>query len=209
MKTRPDYVTRKMALAIARGNGILSKFDLIWLGIEIDVYLLKAEFLPGPKTISGNPKDRKAEIFRLAEGLWGVSPERWLEKENGWLASARAKSGSQETGGKDNLDDVISAELLIRLLAAAKYVIGRTEVGTPSVTDEVINALNLSLTEAVIKGRTRTARVGEKTIYSVLKDAGIMIGTGGGKYLPDPEISLPELFLMFHKDKVSPQAYRF
>jgi len=197
-----------MALAIARGNDVLSKFDLIWLGIEIDVYFLKPEFLPGPKTISGKPSERKAEIFRLAEALWGIKPEGWLEMENRWLKSGRRKSGSQVTTGKDSLDDVISAELLIRLLAAAKYVIGGSETGTPSVITEVLNSLNLSLAEAVVKGRTRIARVGEKTIYSILKDHGIMIGTGGGKYLPDPETSLPELFLMFYKDKVSPQAYR-
>lgn len=183
----------------------LTELDLFGLAATMKIDLIKYEFLPGPKTISGSPKARKKEIFRLAEAIWGIKPEGWLVIENLWLSSAREKSGSRETGGKDNLDDVISAELLIRMTATIKLV---DIVEQESVRTEAVNALNLALNEAVSKGRTRIKRVAGKTIYSILKDAGVMIGTGGGKYLPDPETSLPDLFQMLNWKRISNNAYR-
>lgn len=195
---------REMAIGIVRGE-LLTVIDLFGLAAIMEIDLIKEDFLPGPKTISGSPKDRKDEIFRLTSVLWGVSPERWLEIEQGWLESARAKSGSKATGGKDNINDVISAELLIRLIATIKLV---DTVEDEDVREEATNALNLVLNEAISKGRTRITRVGENSVYSILKNAGIMIGTGGGKYLPDPETSLPHLFRMLCKESILAGAYR-
>lgn len=194
-----------MAISLAKGTQVLTEYDLIWLGIEIETYNLKPEFLPGPKTISGKSGERKTEIFRLAKDLWSIEPEGWLTMENNWLKSARAKSGSLLTTGKDDLDDVISAELLIRILATTKYLFSPERNNL--VKNAAVNAINLAINEAVIKGRTRISRVGEKSVYSILKDHGIMIGSGGGKYLPDPETSLPELFLMFTRKQINPSAY--
>lgn len=194
-----------MAISLAKGTQVLTEYDLIWLGIEIETYNLKPEFLPGPKTISGKPGERKTEIFRLAKDLWGIEPEVWLTMENNWLKSARAKSGSLLTTGKDDLDEVISAELLIRILATTKYLFSPERNNL--VKNAAVNAINLAINEAVIKGRTRISRVGEKSVYSILKDHGIMIGSGGGKYLPDPETSLPELFLMFTRKQINLSAY--
>ena len=202
--TSLDQQLTEMALGIVRGES-LDNIDLFGLAAIIDIDQIKPEFLPGPKTISGSPKSRKDEIFRLTSALWGVSPERWLEMENTWLKSARAKSGNQETKGKDQLDDVISTELLIRLIVTIKLV---DTVGDEEVIEEAANALNLALQEAVMKGRSRIERFGDQTIYACLKNAGIMIGTGGGKYLPDPETSLPFLFQMLQRDRISAMVYR-
>ena len=198
-----DKQLTEMSLGVVRG-GSLDQIDLFGLAAIMEIDKINESFLPGPKTISGSPKDRKREIFRLTSALWGISPERWLEKEHGWLASARAKSESKATGGKDKLDDVISAELLIRLMATIKLV---DIVEDKEVRKEATNALNLALHEAVSRGRTRIARVGNQSVYSILKNGGVMIGTGGGKYLPDPETSLPYLFRMLQWDRISILAY--
>lgn len=205
--TDNDLISKRVALNIARGNRSLSEFDLIFLGIQAEVFLFKPEFLPGPKTVSGTPKERKAEIFRLAEAIWGIKPDGWLLLENLWLQNARSKSGSTETGGKDELDDVVSAEILIRLIGAAKLMLTVHNTGE-LLHREAVNAVNITIQEAVVKGRTRISRYGDKTVYSMLKDVGIMIGAGGGKYLPDPETSLPALFLLLHREKISSNVYK-
>lgn len=199
----------EMALWVVRGRS-LDVIQLYGLAGVIEINQFKTGFLPGPKTISGSPSSRKAEIFRLTSVLWGVSPERWLEMEQGWLESARAKSGSKAEKGKDKLDDVISAEILIRLMATIHFIDSLDKenyVGTKQVRRVVMNSLNMTLTEAILKGQTRIERYGDKSIYAHLKNAGIMIGTGGGKYLPDPETSLPYLFQMLQRARISDEAY--
>lgn len=188
----------------------LNTIDIYGLAGFIKIDQFKPEYLPGPKTISGSPKSRKDEIFRLAEAYWGVKPQEWLNMENGWLKSSRARSGSQETKGKDQFDDVISAELLIRFIATIAFVDGLDKhnfFGTVLVRRSAISSLNMAISEAILKGQTRIEHFGDKTIYACLKNAGIMIGIGGGKYLPDPETSLPYLFQMLQRDRISPQVY--
>lgn len=203
MKSYQDKL-EELALDFIEGKPLI-EIDLFGLAAIMKIDLIKDEFIPGPKTISGQPSERKAEIFRLAEAIWGVSPDRWLEIEQDWLNSARVKSGSEITTGKDSLNDVISAELLIRLVATIELV---DTAEQEEVRTEAVNALNLALNEAVIKGRTRIMRVGEKSVYSILKNAGIMVGTGGGKYLPDPETSLPYLFRMLSQESILAGVYR-
>lgn len=198
---------KETALRVVRG-GEISLFDLLGLGSIIKVETIKSGLVPGSRTISGKSIDRKGEIFRIAEGLWGVSPGRWLEMENEWLKSSRAKSGSTETGGKDSLDDVVSAELLVRILATIKIVTDYNKIeGGEAVSWEAVSALNLALTDAVSKGRTRMSRFGSQSHYTILKNSGVMVGAPGGKYLPDPEVSLVYLFQMFGENKILSSAY--
>lgn len=169
MNHRPDEL-----IAIAKevlGGEPLTVITIFYLAGVININQFKSEFLPGSKTISGSLKDRKAEIFRLAEIYWGLKPQDWRKMENVWLKSARAKSGSQETKGKSRLNDVISAELLIRLVATIAFVDGldryrhaRTEL----LRKSAISSLNMAISEAVLKGQTRIERVGDKTIYAHL-----------------------------------------
>lgn len=187
-------------------NLSLTLKSLVYIGNQIDIANLKDIYRPGQETISGTARERKNEIFKLAEKLWGISPDEWLKMEKDWLQSGRASSGSELVDGKDNLDDVVSAELLIRILAASIAISNKE---TPLVVkEEVLYATNLVLSEAVAKGRTRLTKVEGKSVYSVLKQAGVMIGVGGGKYLPNPEESLPELFKFLNRNKINPEAYR-
>ena len=47
-----------------------------------------------------------------------------------------------------------------------------------------------------------------RSVYSLLKEGGVSIGTGGGKYLPNPEQAMPFLLLLLHKEAISPEAYQ-
>jgi hypothetical protein len=187
-------------MGISRG-GTLNRSDLFAINVNLDLKHIDPQFLPGEKTVSGTPNMRKSEIFRVAELLWGLTPQDWLDKENNWLMSERLQIGSTETSGKDKLDDVISAEILVRTVAVARVV------QDDMLAHEAILALNVTLSGVCAKGRTRMIMEGGKSIYSRLKENGIMIGTGGGKYLPYPEKSLPELLCMLHREFIRPEVY--
>lgn len=164
-----------------------------------------SNFLPKENTVVGSPTSRKIAIFDLAEKIWGKKPEEWLEMESRWLAQAREISGSSETKGKDCLDDVVSAELLLRFVATA---ILTKEATTQSIAVEAVNALDLAIQEACSKGRTRMQRVCNRSIYGHLRQGGLMIGTGGGKFLPYPKKALPALLLMLQKSKIKPAVFK-
>lgn len=198
------YWTQK-AKAIALGTGKLNISDLIAIYSNLRLDLIKPEYLPGKEVVVGSANSRKEYIFQLVQNLWGVSPQRWLEMENIWLQESRKISGSSETAGKDELNDVVSAELLARIIATAKVVFENSS--QTDLREEALTALNLTLSEVCTKGRTRLTFVGENSVYATLRNAGIMIGTGGGKYLPYPEISLKYLFLMLRQDALCPDVY--
>lgn len=199
-----------MALEVLTGRP-LSTIDFYGLAALIQIHRIRPDYLPGPKTISGHPQTRKDEIFRLAEAYWGLKPQSWLEMENTWLKNARVESGSQAEKGKDQLDDVISAELLVRLVATTAFIDGLDKAdyeGTRLARKAALGAINLTLSEVIFKGQARIERFGDKSVYAHLKAAGVMIGTGGGKYLPHPFSSLPLLFQYLDKEKFSPNVYR-
>jgi len=190
---------------IAHGDQIdEGKLHTIYENLHLDK--MNPDFLPGEGTVVGSASDRKKAIFLLAEKLWGITPEGWLKAENGLLQEARKESGSTKTGGKDRFSDVISAEILIRIVAAAKLYYEDNNKDC-EVANEAVRAINVILSEACAKGRARMTMVGDRSVYSTLRRGGLMIGTGGGKYLPYPEKALPELLLLLHKDYVRPEAY--
>lgn len=189
---------------IAQG-GQMNAGDLYAIYDDIRLGRINPFYLPGENTVTGKASDRKKVIFSLAEKLWGFTPEGWLKAENSWLMEARKESGSNETGGKNKLGDVVSAEILIRIIAAAKLVFEAKDDG--EISDEAVRALNLVLSDVCTKGRARMTMVDDKSVYSILKKGGLMIGTGGGKYLPYPEKALPELLLLLHRDYIRPEAY--
>lgn len=196
------------AWLIANG-GRIGRSELYAIYDNMDLSKIRPELLPGKETVLGSPQERKSHIFHVAEGLWGITPEDWLKKERNWLEQAREITNSDEVGGKDNLNDVVSAEILVRLVAAAK--IATEENDESDLVAEAMIAINLILTEACAKGRTRMIRLEEdengQSVYGKLRDMGLMIGTAGGKFLPYPEESLPILLLMLQKNSVLPDAY--
>lgn len=188
---------------IAHG-GQLGISELLAIYDNLQLAKINPEYLPEENTVLGKVSERKDVMFELAEKLWGLTPTEWLEKERTWLVVSRHIYPSQETTGKDQLDDVISTEILLRIIAAAKIV---KESNDRDVIDEAVFALNLILSEACAKGRTRLKKVEGRSVYGILRSNGLMIGTGGGKYLPLPTKSMADLFMMLHRDFLRPEAY--
>ena len=92
-------------------------------------------------------------------------------------------------------------------MAAAKLVAETKDM--PAVIDEALITINIILNEVCSKGRTRMTMIDGRSVYSRLKDAGLVAGgIGGGRYLPYPKISLSVLFLMLDKKKIRPEAYQ-
>jgi len=190
---------------IARGSHLLNKSDLLAIAYNLDVTHFRTDFLPGSLLIQGSPADRRQEAFRLADEYWRISPYEWLKKENSWLESVRQFTNSSVTGGKDKLEDVVSAQILVRFVAAANTV-----TKYPAIADETVLALSLFVQEVVAKGRTRLQVADQEkkqTTYKILKDNGVSIGSVGAKYLPNPEVSLPELLVMLDRDHLSKHVY--
>ncbi len=194
--------------AIARGESSLEIWQVMNLAEKLQIENFRFGYLPDSGIVSGKIIDRKTAIFRFSEALWGIKPEGWLGMEQQWLYSARMKSGSEETSGKDSLNDIVSAELLLRFLALIKFIDSLSDQEeSDEIADEAMIAFNTYLREVLGKGRTRISRFGNQSIYATLKNAGIMIGSIGGKYLPNPEVAFPQLVSMLTWEKISPEAY--
>jgi hypothetical protein len=195
----------EVGVLVAHG-GKMNRSDLYAIYDVLGLGGFDLQYLPDGKTIAGNPVERKEAMFGLAEKIWGLTPGDWLAKEKAWLDESRLISGSLETSGKDKISDVISVEILLRIVAAARFVT-ETNDGYPGI-DEAILALNTTLAEVCAKGRTRMMIIDGNSVYSQLKSYGLMIGTGGGKYLPYPDKALPELLLlMLDRKRINPAVY--
>lgn len=188
---------------IANG-GQLTISEVRAIADNLELEKMDPKFLPGESTVIGKDPARKYFTFYQVECLWSINPNEWLEKEKNWLNESRQLYPSNATEGKDSLDDVISAEIILRIVATAKIVKTFTD---PEIVNEAVFALNLILSDACAKGRMRLKKFDGKSVYGVLRNNGLRIGSVGGKYLPLPEKSMPELLLLLHKDYIYPGAY--
>lgn len=194
-----------VGILIAKG-GKINRSNLLAIYDILDLGSFDPKYLPDESTINGSSRDRRDVIFDLAESIWGMRHGDWLKREKNWLDESRKITGSTETKGKDKIDDVVSAEILIRLIAAAR-IVAETDDRYPAI-DEYIEAINLILATVCSKGRTRMMKEGDKSVYAQMKKYGLMVGTGAGKYLPHPTKALPELLLfMLDKKNINPNVY--
>lgn len=187
---------------------IISDLMAIYYNLELDK--IDPTYLPGPYTVVGTASARKDAIFATAKNLWDINPETWLKKERKWLGESRLISGSSETNGKDKLDDVISAEILVRIIAATKLALKKGDDGVltqTDIADEALLALNIIIKEVCAKGRTRMKHIDDTSVYSLFRQGGLMIGIGGGKYLPHPTRALPQLLMLLHRSRLRPEVY--
>jgi hypothetical protein len=191
---------------IARGEDGLEVSDLLSIYSRMDLKNFNPSYLPTGETVIGGAEKRKDAIFSLAQKIWGLTPEDWLKMEKDLLDESRKISGSTVTTGKDDITDVVSAEILIRIIAAARLVAENTD--DYRVVDEAVIGVNLVLAEACAKGRGRMERKSGRSVYAILRENGLMVGLGGGKFLPYPEKLLPILLSEFlSKDRVNKEAY--
>lgn len=192
---------------LVANGGKLNRSDFHAIYDVLNIANFHPDCLPGEKIVKGSASERKDAIFELAQKIWGKTPGQWLNQEKKWLIEARKAIGSTDTGGKEKIYDVITAEILVRLVAVARYVT-ETDDGYPSI-DEAIAAINTMLYETCAKGRTRMMKVNGHAIHTELQNYGIMIGSGGCKYLPYPEKAMPELLLfLLDKNNVLPEVYK-
>lgn len=207
MENYSDFVNywTTVGQKIASGEGVLSISDLLAIHTNLQLDTISPDFLPGKNTIMGSSAKRKKAIFDLAEKLWGLSPKAWLTLERFKLRDARMISGSKEVSGKDKEGDVIMAEILVRIIATAVIVFEYK--ASSSVTHEALRALNLTIAEACSKGGARMEMINGRSVYSILKEGGLSIGSGGGNYLPNPEESLPFLLLFLRKEALTEEVY--
>lgn len=203
--SRDDQAWTKIGKQMAAGKYMLKQADLIAIACQIDLGDILAELLPSKLTVQGSADEKKHNIFLVAAGLFGLWPHEWLKQEKMWLDIARLESGSTETGGKDKIEDVVAAEIMVRIVATANFVVNHPEFAKVDIL-----ALNMLILEAASKGRTRMERVGGNgtpSLYSEMLKYGTTFGAGS-KYLPNPALSLPKLLLLLRREKMSPSAYR-
>lgn len=198
----------EVGVAIANGSRRLILSDLLAIHHNLEIDKINPIFLPNVQTVTGTVKQRREAIFHTAETLWGKTPKEWQEMEAGWLVVARSIYSLPKSSEKRNLNDVVSAEILVRIVATANLAIrvNKKRSYLTGVYNEALLGLNILLMEVCTKGRFRTQRMGDTTVYDTLKEGGLMIGTGE-KYLPLPSYSLPKLFMMLLRDNLRPEVY--
>lgn len=204
-----DNVWIEVGSGIANGSRRLTLSNLLAIHHNLELDKINPIFLPNVQTVTGTMKQRREAIFHTAETLWGKTPKEWQEMEAGWLVVARSIYSLPKSSEKRNLGDVVSAEILVRIVATANMAIkvaNKNHSHLTGVYNEALLSLNITLMEVCAKGRFRTQRMGDTTVYDTLKEGGLMIGTGE-KYLPLPEYSLPKLFMMLHRDHLRPEVY--
>ncbi|MFZ3068980.1 MAG: hypothetical protein WA052_01560 [Microgenomates group bacterium] len=197
---------------IANGDRRLSLGNLLAIHHNLELEKIDLLFLPDIQTVTGTVKQRREAIFYTAETLWGKTPEEWQEMEIGWLAVARSIYSLPRSSGKHRLSEVVSAEILVRIVAAANLaikVVNKNHSHLTGLYREALWSINIILMEVCAKGRTRTQRMSDMsdtTVFDILKGGGLMIGTGE-KYLPNPSYALPKLLMMLHRDYLRPEVY--
>ena len=193
---------------ITNGDRRLSLGNLLAIHHNLELEKIDPLFLPDIQTVTGTVRQQRDAIFYTAETLWGKTPEEWLEMEIGWLAVARSIYSLPRSSGKHRLSEVVSAEILVRIVAAANLAIKAVNKNHSHLTGlyrESLWGINIILMEVCAKGRTRTQRMSDTTVFDILKEGGLMIGTG--KYLPNPSYALPKLLMMLHRDYLRPEVY--
>jgi len=204
-----EYAQRLIAGTVQMNRG-----NYMAIACNLNAFSLRVACLPKASTILCSASDRKEVVFEICQSIWGITPEQWLQKENDWLALSRKELGLKETSGKDKVSDVVSSEILVRLVATSRYIAwvdidnNMSPQEKELATSQAVLATNLFLATAVAKGYARYLRLGNVSVYKDLKDNGIVFGNSGSKYLPYPQESLPYLFSLLHLTRTLPGAYK-
>jgi hypothetical protein len=208
-----------LARRIAVGKGELSHSDIVAISEMIDFTNVNPSFLPGPDIASKSLKERKLAVARLARNLWGLEMAEWLEKEKDWLLSARIEAGNTRDDGKEDESDLVCPEILVRIYTVAYLfylskadLLGLNPEDSRTLRMQALHGLNLFIQNAVFKGYSRVNALNLKdasrtTLYTQLIGHGISVGCTG-KFLPNPEISLPIIITLLHKESLCEEVYQ-
>jgi hypothetical protein len=138
--------------------------------------------------------------------------------ETNWLQEVRNIVGESDNDDKDVPADLITPQVLTRVVSLTYFIyqIESGKVNMPIddsvyIIKEAIQGLNIFLANPTLKGRLRKTKVivneEEINAYNFLVRSGVHAG-GYGKFLPNPEKSLPFIFSHFCREAILPSAYK-
>lgn len=209
---------KELARQIAQGQSQLTHNDLKEIATALDFSKFKKEFLPSAQLADKSPKKSKHYSIIYISRLWNITPEKLMKLETKWLKAARQISGSSKNDDKDVPDDLVTPQIVSRIIALA-YFIYQVESGemkmakkvSQSIIRESLIGINVFLANPTLKGRVRMTkiRVGKKMVnaYDFLMSHGVLVGYYG-KFLPNPTVSLPYIFSLFSRSKLREEVYK-
>jgi hypothetical protein len=206
----PQTYWKILATKIATGDAKLSHSDMTditgYLDFERIIFISSSS-----KDLFGPLKTRAEAAEKLSYQLWGQDRKYWLSREQYWLEEIRQKNGITEDDGKDQISDVVSLDILVRIysLAVLYYKTNDLIVSKPDTAlkfrSAALRSVNAIIENAVNNGQLRVERIkspfanGTVSMYTAMKNAGIPSGSSG-EYLPYPEKMLYEIFTWLHHD---------
>ena len=213
---------REIGLEIAMGNKDLTGENILLIKDQLDFSSMNLIYYPTKELARSVPSKRSVACLDLVTNLWPLTKDQLLTMEQGWLQSMRSKTGVSKDDDKESQLDLISPEILSRIVTLAyfAYTLEQTEVKYNLLYEDklvlfsvALDGLNLFLKNAILKSNSRSSKTpdgGEKRgkiYYDILVESGIPVGCNG-KFLPSPEESLPELFSLLHRDALRPEVYK-
>ncbi len=195
---------RKIADHFVVGNRQFYREHILQIMENLDFPNIKPEFLPNAEHGQNSLSKRRKAMNKLSFNLWGLSVEKWLKTEKEWLSQARDKVGVTRNDGKDEDEDVVSTQILIRIYATAYFFYKHK---SPFDQKQVLRGLNSFLETAIFKGYSRCTKIGDVTLYQEMTESGLPVA-GSGKYLPDPQNTFWQLLSLLHRNSINPEVYK-
>lgn len=208
-----------LGVLVAKGQAKIEQNDILAIATALDFSAIKSEYLPVGNLSNRKNKIQKQAGLNLASKLWGLADSDFMDMEKKWLAEARQRVGSTKDDDKVESDDLVTPQILTRIYTvaylfhlASLHLLGEDDYSVRELCDQALVGLNLFIANCCYKGYTRVQKLqigSGKAIatYNLLRDFCIPVGVSG-KFLPDPETSLPDIFLMFQREKLHPEVYR-
>lgn len=210
---------KELGLQIADGTNSLTAKDVAEIAQALDFTSFKDDFLPKANLADKSPKNSKHySMVYICQLFKGMTPEKLMKLETGWLKQAHKISGSSKNDEKDVPADLVTPQIISRIIALA-YFLHNLEIGkikvSKSAADWMVRkslvGINVFLVNPTLKGDVRMTKVkvGKKWVnaYDFFMKNGVLVGYYG-KFLPNPQVSLPYIFSLFHRDALRPEVYK-
>lgn len=195
----------ELGVLIGRGQAELNRSHLLAFVEILDLRNLKSEIVPAANFSSDNLKLRRLAAFAVVKELWGLDPVDIQKLEYSWLSP-------HEANDKLSLDDLVTHQILAYIVAvsyqhllAEKRLLPVSPECARQMCEDAIFGLNNFLRTVCHKGRTRTLMMQTadgnfRSEYELMKEFYTPVGPTG-KFLPNPTVSLPEIFLLLSRKK--------
>lgn len=208
-----------LAMAMASGDRSFTQDDMVSIASALDFSGMKSRYLPQKNLANAKLSIQKQACQDFVKKLWGLNQDKLIEMERSWLLEIRSETGVKKKNGKEDAEDLVSPQILARIVSVAYLHHLAEREGTPTdglgtkiLLDESLRSLNIFIANACLKGRMRSMRVamkkGKPKIASVtMIKMGVPVGTPG-LFLPNPSKSLVEIFSYLRREKIRPIVYK-